>query len=108
MSSKLALKLVKKYETRDPFRIAKELGIIILYEPLGTINGYYNKVYRQKFIHINENLTEYNKIFTAAHELGHALLHPNSNTPFMKSYTFMNIDRLEIEANEFAVNLIGN
>lgn len=103
---KVVSKLVKEHKTRDPFEIADNLGIIVLFEELGSINGYYNTAFRQKFIHINCNLPRYKKIFAAAHELGHALLHPNSNTPFLREKTYLLVDKLEIEANNFAVNLL--
>lgn len=103
---KIVLKLIKKHKTRNPFEIAEHLGIIILYEKLGSINGYFNTAFRQKFIHINENLSEHKQIFTAAHELGHAILHPKANTPFLKENTFLSVNKLEIEANRFAVNLL--
>ena len=59
-----------------------------------------------KQIHINQNLNEQDAKFTCAHELGHAILHPNASTPFLRSKTFLSVDKLEIEANSFAVNLL--
>lgn len=98
--------LVLEHHTRNPYVIAKELGIIVLEEELGSINGYYNEVMGYKFIHINVNLPDYKKRFVAAHELGHALLHPNFNYSFLKNHTLFNIDRYEKEANLFAIMLI--
>lgn len=103
---KVISKLVKEHQTRNPIEIAENLGIIVLYEPLGSINGYYNIAFRQKFIHINRDLPDHRKVFTAAHELGHAILHPNSNTPFLRERTYLSVDRMEVEANKFAVNLL--
>lgn len=100
------LRLTKKYNTSDPFELADALKISVFYEDLGTINGYYNKPLRMKQIHINQNLNEYDAKFTCAHELGHAILHPNASTPFLRSKTFLSVDKLEIEANTFAVNLL--
>lgn len=100
------LRLIKKYSTSDPFELADALNITIFYEELGTINGYYNKPLRMKQIHINHNLNEQDARFTCAHELGHAILHPNASTPFLRSKTFLSVDKLEIEANMFAVNLL--
>lgn len=99
-------KLITKQKTRNPIEIAENLGIIVTYEELGTINGYYNTAFRQKFIHINKSLPKHKQQFTAAHELGHALLHPNANAPFMKENTYLSVDKMEIEANRFAVNLL--
>ena len=98
--------LTKKYNTSDLFELADALKISVFFEELGTINGYYNKPLRMKQIHINQNLSERDAKFTCAHELGHAVLHPNASTPFLRSKTFLSVDRLEIEANTFAVNLL--
>lgn len=100
------LRLCQKYGTRDPFALAEKLNIIILWERLGTINGYYNQCYRQKFIHINEDLEPYQQRFTCAHELGHSILHPKANTPFLRESTLFCVSRLEREANCFAAELL--
>ena len=86
--------------------MANALKISVFYEESGTINGYYNKPLRMKQIHINQNLNECDAKFTCAHELGHAILHPNASTPFLRSKTFLSVDKLEIEANTFAVDLL--
>lgn len=98
--------LKRKYKTNNPFDISSNLGIGIFLENLGTIDGYYNKQLRMKQIHINQNLPEHMQLFTCAHELGHALLHPNANTPFLRKYTELSVDKLEVEANKFAVELL--
>ncbi|MGR4027274.1 ImmA/IrrE family metallo-endopeptidase, partial [Bacillus sp. ZZQ-131] len=49
---------------------------------------------------------EFTQRFVCAHELGHAVLHPKANTPFLRNQTFFSVDRLEIEANTFAVELL--
>lgn len=99
-------KLCKLYDTTNPFDIAKQKNILIIKENLGTINGYYNMPLRQKQIHLNENLNEFDMRFTCAHELGHALLHPKANTPFLLSSTLLSVDKLEIEANSFAIEML--
>ncbi len=99
-------RLVRKYSTRNPYDIAECLGIKVLYEELGDINGYYNKPLRMKQIHINWNLDDPMKRFTCAHELGHAIIHPDVNTPFLRRHTGLNINKYEIEANNFAACLL--
>lgn len=99
-------RLRSKYNTNNPFEIALAMGMKVSYEELGTINGYYNKQLRMKQIHINCNLSEHMKKITCAHELGHAIMHPNANTPFLRSNTFFSIDKMEIEANTFAIELL--
>lgn len=98
--------LIKKYKTNNPYELANILGIKVFYEELGTIKGYYNKPLRMKQIHINCNLDRQMQLLTCAHELGHAILHPNASTPFLRSSTLLSVDKLEIEANEFATILL--
>ena len=98
--------LKKKYCTSNPFELADALGILVIKEDLGSIEGYYNKQLRQKQIHINCNLSEKDILFTCAHELGHALLHPDSNTKFLRNNTLLSVDKLEREANYFAIELL--
>ena len=98
--------LVLKFQTRDPFEIASNLGIVVLEEPLGSINGYYNKILDVQFIHVNCELSECQKRFVVAHELGHALLHPDFNFFFLNNETFFDIGKFEKEADQFAILLI--
>ena len=102
----MADKLCVRYKTRNPFELADLLNIIVLEEPLGKVCGYYNHICKQKMIHINRNLGFESKSFICAHELGHAILHPDSNTPFLKQNTFTVISKMEIEANHFAVSFL--
>lgn len=46
-------KLVREHGTNNPFKIAKEKGIVILEVELGNINGYYRKCNNVKMIFIN-------------------------------------------------------
>lgn len=102
---KTVYKLKRITGTNDPFRIAEFLNIPVLYEELGNIYGYYNMVLRMKQIHINQAITEPEQIFTCSHELGHAILHPKANTPFLRNNSFLSVDKLEKEANIFALDL---
>lgn len=96
-----AMRLSKRYESTNPFTVAREMHIDVLYEPLGTIRGYYSHFSRKKIIHINSDLEDDQQLLVCAHELGHAVLHPKSNTPFLRKYTFFSVDKLETEANRF-------
>lgn len=98
--------LVKKYGTNDPFKIAKFMGIIVVFEPLGNALGYYNKHFRVPIIHINQDADRKSQFFIAAHELGHAVQHSDISTSFLKKHTLFSTDKLEIEANTFAVELL--
>ncbi|HHY74081.1 MAG TPA: ImmA/IrrE family metallo-endopeptidase [Bacillus bacterium] len=98
--------LIKKHGTNCPFKIAKGLGIQIHYENLGSTLGYYSKHFRIPIIHINESAAEHEQKFICAHELGHAILDPDTNTSFLKVHTFFSTDKKEREANTFAVELL--
>lgn len=100
------LDIARQHRTNDPFEIASRLGITVLYESLGNTLGYFNTYKRIKIIHINNCLEALVQRFVCAHELGHAILHPNLNTPFLRSHTLYSVDRIEREANRFAVELL--
>lgn len=95
-----------KYKTRDPFQIATHKNIDIMFLPLGEIKGYYSQCYRHKCIHINSELNQIQRRYTCAHELAHAILHSQSNTPFMQTNTLFCVNKFENEANYFAVDLL--
>jgi Zn-dependent peptidase ImmA (M78 family) len=100
-------KLTKKYKTNNPFEIAEAMNINVYQRDLhNEIMGFYKYIRRNKFIFINSNLDSYNQVFTCAHELGHSQLHPRINTPFLRSKTFLSVDKIEQEANRFAVELL--
>lgn len=94
--------LCKKHNTKDPFELAQCLNINIFFHDLHEeINGFYKYERRNKFIAINSNLSSTMQRTVCAHELGHAILHPNANTPFLRKNTLLSVDKLEIEANTF-------
>lgn len=98
--------LIKKHNTNDPFEISKALGIEVVYEYLGDSLGYFSRFNRTSIIHINDSISHEKQVFTCAHELGHAVLHPDHNTSFLKSHTYYSTSKLESEANEFALQLM--
>ncbi|EIW20754.1 MULTISPECIES: ImmA/IrrE family metallo-endopeptidase [Pelosinus] len=106
MRKKIAKKLIKKFHTNCPFQIAREMGVVILFERLKDTLGYFNTYKRIKIIHINQELNESEQQFVCAHELGHSILHPEVNTPFLRKNTLFSISKIEREANEFAVELL--
>lgn len=103
---KVISQLVRKHGTNNPFTIAAQKNILVLFEPLGGVMGYFNTYKRIKMIHLNSCMDECEQRFTCAHELGHAILHQKVNTPFLRANTMQSIDRIEREANIFAVELL--
>lgn len=98
--------LIKRYNTNDPFILCKALDIVVKYENLGNIFGYCDTHFRMRTIHINDNVPEHLQAFVCAHELGHTLLHKDVNTPFLSHNTLFSVDKIERQANTFAVELL--
>lgn len=102
----LAEKLVRRFGTRDPFKIAEALGYIVLYTPLVGVRGFYQHLKRCNIIYLDPELDETTARFVCAHELGHSILHRGLNRIFMDTRTFMVSSRYETEADHFAVDLL--
>ncbi len=101
------IKLLKKYKTNNPFEIASSMNIQVIHWDLHEeIKGFYKYDKRNKYIFINNNMEFSIQRFVCAHELGHAILHPRSNTPFLREKTFFSKDKFEVEAHTFGVELL--
>ena len=103
---RLAERLVGRFGTRDPFRIAEELGYTIIYTPLVGVRGFYQYLKRCHIIYLDSELDEATARFVCGHELGHSILHRGLNRIFMDTRTFIVTGRYETEANQFSVDLI--
>lgn len=102
----LVKSLVREYRTRDPAEIAKQRNAILVHTSLVDIRGFYQYFQRNNIIYIDNSLSESEERFVCAHELGHMLLHKNSNAIYMDTHTCFNTSRYEIEANRFAAELL--
>ena len=99
-------KLIKKYNTNDPYKLAEALGVILLFVPLKGVKGFYNYYKRNHIIYINNELEELEQRLTLAHEIGHLILHKNINTIYLNAITMLNTERFEHEADIFASELL--
>src|SRR5690606_24071974 len=107
MEKILAQRLIRRLDTNDPFEIIKLLDIMTLLENLGLNTwGYYTNICRIPCIHINNRISEMRQIFTAAHELGRHFMHKGLSTPFLRANTLQSVDKIERQANQFAVELL--
>ena len=101
--------LVKDHGTRDPFRIADDLGILIKYCKFDRQRGAYKVINRISFIFLNKNLSETEQHIVTLHELGHDRLHKAqaiNSGGFQEFQLFdMTNRRMEYEANVFAAQL---
>ena len=82
---RLAERLVDKHGTRDPFRIAAELGYTIIYTPLVGVRGFYQYLKRCHIIYLDSELDDATARFVCAHELGHSFLHRGLIRIFMRN-----------------------
>lgn len=103
---RIAESLVRKYRTRDPFRIAQDLGYVVIRCPMKGIRGFYQKLHRRHVIYIDSDLPDPEARFVCAHEIGHVLLHRGCNRVFTDTNTYFTVNRQEVEANRFAVDLL--
>ena len=109
--SAMVNRLIRQCGTDNPVRIAKELGINVMYTPLGGKKyGNYIKYKRVKTIIIDKEVIPPELFeFVLAHELGHAVCTPDENTRWLDQYTLgINSSIVESKANEFAVKLLLN
>ena len=69
-------RIVKRCGTREPFSIADEMGIKVLFcDNFGPLKGMYRVIKRNRFIFINQNLSDQMQRIVCAHEIGHDQLH---------------------------------
>ena len=99
--------VVQRYGTSDPFRIADYLNIEVRWSALGnhplgkTIYDHDDPI-----VMLNDNISDTPKrYYVMAHELGHVILHEGLSSYYTGAYLGHN--RLENEANEFAIGLMG-
>ncbi len=102
-------RLIRKYGTRDPFIIAKALGIEVLFRnDFKRQKGAFKVVGNNSFIFINANLSHEMQMLVCAHESGHALLHRFLGllpAGLLEFELFDITDQREYDANVFAATL---
>ena len=104
---KQANSLITKYNTNNPFELADYLGFITIITPLeNNISGISQNLKKNIVIYVNSELDYYKKLIVAAHGLGHAILHKETDTIFLE-YTNMCLqNKYEREADSFAIELL--
>ena len=90
---------------RKPLEIAADLGIKVLFVPFKKIKGIILSICSEKYILIDNGLTEIEQQIVCGHELGHFLLHPSTNFLFILEKTGF-YTKQEYQANRFACSLI--
>ena len=105
-------RLKRKYKTKDPYELCRDLKIILLYQAMGNFmgccKGFIYVRARKVSITLNSDLSEALQRIILAHELGHAVLHRSSVgiRGFHDFQLFDETSHLEYEANIFAAELL--
>lgn len=96
---------VRKYNTRDPFRLANALNVEVQIGNTGSCSGCYMFLKNHRYIFLNQELEELEANMVLAHELGHAVMHRKQNCYFLREKTLL-LPGIEREANLFAAELL--
>ena len=101
-----ANRLVDTLGTRDPHRIARELGIEVVPVDFKRQRGAYKVLMRNRFIFIKNDLHPVMESIVMLHEIGHDVLHRKEAVKAggFKEFNIFNMQesRMEYEANVFA------
>ena len=99
--------LINRYDTSDPYQLAKELNCFVYLVDLPpTVNGFWKRTLRRRTIAINENLLEWQRAAVLCHELGHIVCH-GRYTAFSMRNTSYSTTRIEKVADRFAECLMS-
>ena len=105
-------RLKRKFHETDPFLLCDAMGIILLYEPMGTYpgacKGFLLAQSRKRSITVNSDLPEAIQRIIVTHELGHAVLHAKAVgvKAFHDFELFDSTSLMEYEANIFAAEFL--
>lgn len=102
-------RIVKRCGTREPFSVADELGIKVLFcDNFGPLKGMYRVIKRNRFIFINQNLSDQMQRIVYAHEIGHDQLHRHlAQGGAIREFMLYDMSiRPEYEANVVAADML--
>lgn len=105
-------KLKRKYGENNPFVLARAMGILVVFAPMGhrmeACKGFFLSQSRKKIITINGDLPESLQRIICIHEVGHALLHAKHAgvCAFHDFSLFEGTSHTEYEANMFSADYL--
>lgn len=104
----LAMQIISKYMTRDPFEIAESIGILVKEADIGRQQGFFRYIDDVPCIFISSRLNVFQRLIVCAHELGHFFLHSEiAKEKVLREFGMFNMkDLVENEANVFAAELL--
>lgn len=100
--------LIEMYGTRDVYELLNYLEVTLIRKKLfkNEKGRFFRDMFGNETIFISNNLSEEEEKIVIAHELGHLILHTDLNTSFYTENHLINKNKLEIEANKFAAELL--
>ena len=105
-------RLLHIYHERDPYELCSAMNILMTESPMGTYEGackgFCMKMFKQRIITVNSDLSKALQRIIVAHELGHYILHDDvlSVQAFHEFTLFDMTLKTEYEANIFAAELL--
>lgn len=105
---KKAVDTVRACGTRDPLKIAQELGVYVDFiDDFRELLGMYTYRHRERHILLNSHMDELLTRMVCAHELGHDALHRELAKSALPEFVLFDMrSRPEYEANAFAAHLL--
>ena len=105
---KRANKLVRLSGSRDPLRIARDIGIEVYYNDfLEDLLGMYVCKWKHRFIILNNRLEDRLLLMVAAHEVGHDILHRRiASKGALQEFSLHPVGVTEYEANAVAAHIL--
>lgn len=97
--------LIQKVGSTSPEKFCKYLGIKIWYTEINFL-GFIININNEANIFINSELSRLSRDFVILHELAHYLFHPLDRFIPMRDYIMKQNDKMENEANKFAVTAL--
>lgn len=107
--SRIGSGLVRRCGTRDPFGIARQIGIEVMFcGGFGPLKGMYRVIKRNRFIFINRDMSEGMQKIVCAHEIGHDRLHRGlaKDGALQEFMLYDMATRPEYEANVVAAEIL--
>ena len=103
---KIVNKLIDRCGTRDPYKVAKELGINIIYRNFDKQRGAYKVILKNRFVFLKNGMHPVVEQIVLWHEIGHDVLHRQEAVAVggFKEFNIFDMreNRMEYEANIFA------
>lgn len=104
----LVYRLITRFKTRNPYKIASSLGIVILMDTLTGFNGYYCQLEGIQIICVNKELPDNKRMFVVAHFLYHAITNVKNNvTILFRQRKDAALSVYEKLGNDFAYSLLS-